>query len=136
MSLRSDTVPLFVLGAGFLMLSLASRRKPRVVEDHVGEGCVQDEEAPDGYRCADGSLKKDQEHFTGYGPYMSESAMYEALSSLGFEWGDVAGFQSYVNRRYGFELREDGAIDRDSTRAIRDAEEMKSRNEWEEPRAA
>ena len=138
MSLRSEYAPFVLMGAGLLVLGLAGKRKPRKSEDRAGEVCDPDEDAPAGYQCArttDGwKLIGEQEHFTGFGPYINHNAVGEALASVGFPDGDLAGFQEYASLMHEKDLRNDGVIDRDTMFALREAEMMLSRGEWIFPR--
>ena len=138
MSLRDDYAPFALMGAGLFVLGMASKRKPRKAQDRAGEPCNPDEPAPFGYQCgqAPGGWKliEEQGHFTGFGPYINRDAVDDALLSVGFPGGNLAGFQGYTSLVYEKNLRTDGVIDRDSMFALREAEMMLSRDEWLFPR--
>lgn len=134
MSLRSDYGPLLALGAGVLLLGMASKRKPRQLEDRAGEACEPGEHAPVGYECGQGDdgwkLREEQSKFTGYGPYINQGSMDEALRAVGFPNGDLLGFQQHANNVHGQDIRTDGAIDRATMLFLREAEMMVARGEW------
>ncbi len=138
MSFGDEYGHFLLLGAGVVMLGMASKRKPRKVVDRTGEECDPKESAPFGYQCGQvrggWTLQEEQEHFVGFGPYINEEAMLTALDAVGFPNGNLAGFQGYMSLAYESDLRRDGAVDRDSMLALRDAEQMLARDEWVFPR--
>ena len=140
MSLGSDYAPLLALGAGVVLLGMASKRKPRRLEDRSGETCDPDETAPFGYQCGkDGNgweLREERDRFTGYGPYINQSAMDQALAVVGFPNGDLLGFQQHANDVHGQSVPVAGAIDRATMLFLREAEMMLARGEWIFPELA
>lgn len=138
MSLREEYGHFLLLGAGITMLALATKRKKGKLEDRSGEKCDPKEPAPVGYQCGQvrggWELRQEEEQFVGFGPYINEEAVDEALASLGFPDGNLAGFQGYMSLVYERDLRKDGVADRDSMFALRDAENMLARDEWVFPR--
>ena len=140
MSFRDEYGHFVLLGAGLVMLGMASKKKPRKLEDKSGEKCDPDEEPPLGYQCGQvrggWELRHEPEQFVGFGPYINRDAVDAALESLGFAGGNLAGFQGYMSLAYGRDLRKDGVVDGPSMKALRDAEMMLSRDEWAFPRGA
>lgn len=138
MSLRDDYGPILLLGAGLLMLGKASKRSARKNEDRTGEECDPDELAPVGYQCGQvrggWELRHAEEHFSGFGPYLTRERVDAVLRSLGFPGGNLAAFQGYMSLTYGRELRKDGVVDGPSMHALKEAEQMLSRDEWMFPR--
>lgn len=128
-------VPLLMLGGGLAMLNVASKRKkPRSLKARAGEACEPDERAPHGYRCGkvngEYELIPEKAQFFGYGPYPSRAAVDRALGDLGFPGGNIAAFQNYMSNISKWDLRRDGAIDRDTILALRHAHELLERGEW------
>lgn len=140
MSFRGEYGHFLLLGAGVLLLGMASRKKPRKLENRSGEECDPKEDAPMGYQCGQvrggWELRPEPEHFAGFGPYINRDAVDDALARLGFPGGNLGSFQSYMSMSYGRELRKDGVVDGDSMRALHDAEMMLVRDEWVFPRGA
>ena len=140
MSLGSDYGPLLALGAGVVLLGMASKRKPRRLEDRSGEACDPDGVTPFGYQCGqngdDWELQEERNRFTGYGPYINQSAMDQALEVVGFPNGDLLGFQQHSNDVHGQDVPVAGAIDRASMLFLREAEMMLARGEWIFPELA
>jgi len=139
-SLREEYGHFLLLGAGLLMLGMASKRKPRKMEDRSGEKCDPDEVTPMGYQCGQvrggWELSPEPEHFAGFGPYINRESVDVALARVGFPDGNLAGFQGYMSLVYGRDLRKDGEVDGSSMHALRDAEQMLGRDEWVFPRGA
>ena len=138
MSFSDEYGPFLILGAGLVMLSLATKRKPRVHTDRSGETCVPGEDVPEGYECEwvdDGvfELRAERGNFVGYGPYPSRKAVDNALSSLGFPGANLAGFQRHMTLISTHDLRQDGVVDRDTVLALKEAEGMLERGIWTYP---
>lgn len=140
MSFREEYGHFLLLGAGVVMLGMASKRKARKLEDRTGEKCDPEEDPPFGYQCGQvlggWELQEEQGHFAGYGSYVNEQGVDTALASLGFPDGNLAGFQGYATLAYGKGLRKDGVLDGATLRALKDAEAMLARDEWVFPRGA
>ena len=134
MSLRSDYGPILAIGAGVFLLGMATKRKPRHLDDLSGETCEPSETAPHGYQCGQANggweLREEHEKFTGYGPYINQAAMDQALEAVGFPAGNLQGFQHHANNAHGQNLRIDGEIDQATTFFLREAEQMLARGEW------
>jgi len=129
-----------LLGAGLVLLHYATRKKPRVIEEREGEPCEPGAYAPFGYDCVkvgEGyQLKAEVPKFIGYGPYPNRQAVVDALDRLGFPNENLAGFQRYMTLYSEWGLRTDGNVDRDTMLALREAELMLERNEWQFPEVA
>ena len=140
MSVLEDYGHFLLLGAGLVMLNKAGKRKPRKLEDRTGEKCDPEDPAPFGYECGQirggWELRKEREHFVGFGSYINQEGVDEALAYLGFPNGDLSGFQSYVSLAYQKDLRTDGIADRATMIALKEAEMMLGRDEWVPPRGA
>lgn len=138
MSLADDYGHFVLLGVGLAALAVASKRKPRKLEDRTGEECDPDDPPPFGYECGQvrggWALRPEREHFVGFGPYLNRGAVDEALASLGFPGGQLADFQRYMAQVYDRDLRQDGVVDGPSMRALVEAESMLARDEWVPPR--
>jgi len=138
MSALEDYGPLLLLGAGVIMISVASKKAPRKLPDLSGEKCDPKKDAPLGYECAQAiggwELAPEIEQFVGYGPYVNRKTVDNTLAILGFEHGDLQHFQNYMSMAYGWELRKDGVVDAESMKALKEAENMSARNEWLPPR--
>lgn len=140
MSLSEDYGHFLILGAGLVMLGIASKRKkPRNLEDRSGEKCDPEESAPFGYQCGQvrggWELMEEQARFIGFGPYTNRQAVDRALDSLGFPNGDLVGFQKHMSLVYAKGLRVDGEVDKETMAALKQAENMLARNEWLSPKA-
>ncbi len=140
MSVLEDYGHFLLLGAGLVMLNKAGKRKPRKLEDRTGEECDPNESAPYGYECGQTrggwELRKERGHFVGFGSYINQEGVDEALAYLGFPNGNLSGFQSYVSLAYQKDLRIDGIADRATMIALKEAEMMLGRDEWVPPRGA
>lgn len=138
MSALEDYGPLFLLGAGVLMIAHANKKSPRKLVDRSGEKCAAGEEAPYGYECAQvvggWELRPETKSFVGYGSFINRASVDSALVSLGFSYGDLEHFQNYMSMAYGWDLRKDGVVDSQSMKALREAVNMLSRDEWLPPR--
>lgn len=138
MSFFEEYGHLVLLGAGVAMIGMATKRKPRKIEDRTGEECDPEGDVPFGYQCGQvpggWELRQEESRFHGYGPYINYESVVRALDSLGFPGGNLRGFQHYMSMAYARDLRKDGVVDGDSMRALRDAEQMLARDEWVFPR--
>lgn len=140
MSLLDEYGHILLLGSGLTILGIASRRRPRSLENRSGEICDPKVRPPIGYQCGQviggWTLQPEVEHFSGYGPYLNRQSVDAALARLGFSGGNLAGFQAYMSTVYGRDLRSDGSPDSLTMKALRDAEMMLDRDEWAFPRTA
>ena len=140
MSFMEDYGHFLLLGAGVVAIAAGSQRKTRKLEKRAGEECDPNNPPPSGYQCGQipggWELMEESGHFTGFGSYINAEAVTDALESLGFPNGDLAGYQAYFSLVYEGELRRDGIVDKDSLVALKEGENMLAREEWSFPNGA